>query len=173
VDELKAQARYEITSDPTLEATLTQKIKAARIWIERYCQIAMLEQTIEIRYPCFPSRLPMEVTPIRSITHLKYWDANKAEQTVTATDYRLNDWTSTPYLHLLIDVPTVYEKYDDPVNLQYKAGFGTTADDVPDDLKEAVLILATKMEADRIEPGKALGLVGNLIHTYKNEYARL
>ena len=56
--------------------------------------------------------------------------------------------------------------------MEYVSGYGDAADDVPADLVEAVLILASTMDMVRIDTHMALGMVGHIIHTYKTEYAR-
>lgn len=175
VNDLKAQARYEIEVSPQ-DDILLNKVVAARQFIENHCAVAMIDQEIEIKYPCFNQFLPLEVTPNAGVgsLYVRYIDTDDVEQTLLASDYELLDYTSPNYVKIFLDsFPELHAKRSAPVRITYTAGFGASADDVPADLKEAVLIIATRFEAERINPDKALGLVGHLINHYKNYYGRL
>ena len=170
IEDLKIQARYSLT-DTSQDTLFTRKIKAARTWIERYCRIAMISQSVEQKYSFFPSCIPLECTSYLDTLVITYKDKNDADQTLASSEYEIVSQGDMTYVYMIGTMPAIAAKRIYPITVTYNAGFGDAATDVPADLQEAVLILATKMEADRVDPDAAIGLIGHLIHTYKNQYA--
>lgn len=178
LSELKAQTRYD-SDDTSQDTILTTKLIAARSWIEGYLGIAMIHQTIELRYPCFTRSgiMPLEVTPIAGSLVVKYIaHGDTSLTTMDGADYELEDYSSPPTVHIYT-IPELNLTKAMPVRMTYQAGYGDSAADVPAPLREAILILASTMEVERTAGTGynklAPTLVGHLIHQYKNEYARL
>lgn len=170
--EFKAQARYE-SSDTSQDAVIERKIAAATIVIERHCHVAMVEQTVETRFPCFAEYLPLECVPYRSGITVQYQDADDTTQSLAASAFDLDDY-SAPMRLKIFNQPTIsIESKAQPVVVTYVAGYGTTAADVPAPLVEAVLIVATHWEAYRSNPEKVLMMVDYLIDPYRQDYARV
>lgn len=170
--EFKAQARYE-SSDTSQDAVIDRKIAAATKLIERHCHIAMIDQAIETRYPCFDTYLPLEVVPYQSSLVVQYQDCDDVQQTLASSKYDLDEFSS-PQRIKIFDAPAISsETKAMPVVVTYTAGYGENASDVPAPLREAVLIIATHWEAYRTDPQRALLSVDYLIDPYRQHYARI
>ncbi len=170
--ELKVQARYE-SADTSQDTLILNKIKAARQWIEKFCGLAMISQTVEMRLPYIPKFIHLECQPYLSGLVIQYQDGDDVQQTLSSTEYDIDDF-SAPTKIKVFRIPTIScDTKVNPVVITYVAGYGAAVTDVPESLREATLILATKMEAIRVEPSKALGLIGNLIEPYTQHYARV
>lgn len=172
LEQLKAQARIEIT-DTEDDTSLTLRITAAREYIEKHCQIAMLSQTIEQRFPMIFDNMYLQVTPYQGTPVLKYEDVEDTTQTIPATDYEVNDFVKPNAVRLYASAPTISLKKALPVSFTYKAGYGDTAAAVPAQLREAVLVLANYMDAERTAPVNALEIIGHLIKPFINYYATI
>ena len=174
LDEFKAQARYPIGISDPQDGIFNIKIRAARTAIEKLCSIAMITRTLEMGLPSLATRIPLEVTPVTSkedIT-IKYKDQDNQEKTLAPDKYDLDDYTAPPAI-VIHEPPAISYSSVNPIKITYKAGYGATPSDVPADLREAVLIIATKMEAQRINAGNIMGLVGHIIDNYRNHYGRI
>lgn len=170
---MKAHARYEI-ADTSQDLVLPIKITAARRWIEKYCHIAMINQTITTKLSGWSNGVVLlECTPYASDLVVKYYDVEDTEQTLDPALRDINDYTAPPRVGIY-DRPELSDTKAMPITITYVAGFGADADSVPAELREAILILATSSDVNRtIDTDSALGLVGHLIHPYKNEYAKI
>ncbi|QEL16550.1 head-tail connector protein [Limnoglobus roseus] len=93
--------------------------------------------------PCWKSYFApvrLEVGPVLSITHVKYYDVDDVLQEVDTGDYA-SDLTGIPaYLWMLEgkEWPTLNAYRPRPVGITYTAGMAT----VPNDIKQAILLLA-------------------------------
>jgi uncharacterized phiE125 gp8 family phage protein len=70
-----AKTWLKIPSSVTVEDTLlADMIQNVRVWAEQVTQKALLTQTIEEYYDCFPcsSMLNLSVSPVQSITSISY-----------------------------------------------------------------------------------------------------
>lgn len=68
-------------------------ITAAREWCETYLERAIGAQTLELALDVFPTAFKL-VPYVPSVTSVKYLDINNVEQTVTSTDYVLDNYSS-------------------------------------------------------------------------------
>ena len=116
-------------------------------------------------WPCSPVRFDYQ--PAYSITSVTYYDADNAQQTVSASNYRLVQGNVGAVLELDADYskPTVYERAD-AVQVTYLAGYEDLSN-VPDAAKYAILLTLetqwggkTNIEADAVERS-----VGSLLAT--------
>ena len=132
------------------DALITNMITAAREEVEKYCDISLVEQTIEESFPCFPvaenyntlSSLWLSVSPLISIDSISYIDTDGNSQTLATTVYDLDDKTKPGKVTLKYNQtwPST-AKIENAVTVTYKAGFGDTAADVPQTIKQAMLLL--------------------------------
>ncbi len=99
-------------------------------------------------YGVKPSDMVLPMGEIQSITSVKYVDRAGDEQTVDAADYFLggsqyitpetgSQWPSNGLL-----------RNRDAVEVVYVAGYGNSADDVPDDIKTALKMMVSDMYDD-------------------------
>jgi len=122
------------------DALLSTLRGAAVEKIEVETGLALIDRTLQVTYDCFARRLVLPISPAVSIESVAYLDSDGAEQTLTASDFALVDRIEDPGI-----IPgygkTWPSTWDFPgsVTVQYVAGFGAAADNVPDALRVAVL----------------------------------
>lgn len=158
VDELKVQARtlFPGESDPFAGAEdtlLTRLIGAATDeldgptgWLGR----SLVTQTLRLSLDKPPPRLiRLPYPPVSAIVSITYYDTDDVLQTVDAADYQ-SDLDAEPALVW----PTSDKKWPSSRNtpgrfrVDYTAGYGA-AGDVPDIIRQAILIAAATLYRDR------------------------
>jgi len=125
--------------DSTSQAT-PGLIQVATQFLERRWSIALLEQTWTLTLPSWTkhrhyrsatktyNRIAIPVVPLMSVTSVKYYDVDNAQQTLATANYDV-DTTSRPgTISLAYGYvwPTIYDR-PDAVEIIYKAGFSTVA----------------------------------------------
>lgn len=92
--EAKIHLRILAAADDTY---ITSLITAAREWCELYTERAIGTQTLEIALDEFPAAFVL-VPSVQSVTSVKYLDVNNVEQTVTSTDYVLDNYSNPAWV---------------------------------------------------------------------------
>lgn len=144
--ELKKQLEIA-TSDTAHDTHVARLIKAARRVVERETRRALITQTWKLTGPGFPVgmyNLWLPRPPLKTLTHVKYYDTAGVQQTWSSSEY-LVITTSTPGrvdLHPDYTWPTTQASRDNAVEIQYVAGYGDTSADVPEEFRQAVQALA-------------------------------
>ena len=94
--EAKTHLRILAASHPD-DTYITGLITAAREWAETYIERAIGTQTLEIALDVFPDAFIL--TPaVQSITSVTYLDTAGISQTVTSTDYVLDNYSNPAWL---------------------------------------------------------------------------
>ena len=80
-------------------------------------------------------------SPVSSITHIKYYDSNDSLQTLASANYILDDASKPARIGLAVDatLPTLADRIN-AVEVKYTVGYGTASTDVPEAIRQAVLI---------------------------------
>jgi uncharacterized phiE125 gp8 family phage protein len=84
IDEVKAQCLVDSDDD---DAELENLIAAARDHVERYCNIRLATQTVEVKCDSFADMERLPVAPAQSVTSIEFRDTAGATQTVSADVY--------------------------------------------------------------------------------------
>lgn len=158
VAELRDQARIDATDEDTL---LTRKIAEATAFLDGFdgaLGACLLTQRWRQSFRCFSHRMLLPLGPVQSIEAVRYFDADEAEQTLDSGAYRLQRSHLGHYVEIAstASLPGVYDR-DDAVSIEYRAGRGDSAADLPADLVGAVLSLATHLYEHR-----SVGVVGTI-----------
>jgi uncharacterized phiE125 gp8 family phage protein len=149
--EAKAHLRVSHSNDDTvIEACL----KAAARAVENFTQRALVPRTLRLTLDSFPDYgypILLPFSPVRSIDHIKHYDADGALTTWSSTEFFLdNDAEPARVLHLgEYAWPTsMYAGRLGAVQIQYQAGYEPGMDsptdygeNIPDDLKAAVKLI--------------------------------
>jgi uncharacterized phiE125 gp8 family phage protein len=138
--ELKTHLRITDT-DTDRDAMLTALLLSARVHIDGksgYLGRAINTQTWELRLDSFPDEIVIPLPPLQSVTSVKYIDTDGVEQTLSTDIYQVT--TDDP--------ATIVEKYGqswpstrdekEAVRVRFVAGYGDSADDVPEPFKTAI-----------------------------------
>lgn len=127
------------------DAEITRWIIEARKMVEHDARIALVNQTHLYYLHAFPSgdRIDLQVvSPLSSVTSITYLDTAGDSQTLATSVYKI-DVARRPAAIWLKYNQTWPDTYNEAnaVTITYVAGYGSTAADVPETAKQAVLFL--------------------------------
>jgi uncharacterized phiE125 gp8 family phage protein len=142
--EAKAHCRIDGSDDDTLVADL---IEAARAHLDGYSGIlgrCLVNQSWSVSLSGFPGgdiiRLPLG--DAQSVTSITYFDSDGAGQTFGASNYRLHTDAFGPYIRLVDGKNWAgTDTRDDAVTVTWVAGYGPAASNVPQGIRQAMLLL--------------------------------
>jgi len=131
--EAKLWCKVDGTED---DALITGLIKAVRRSAEHLMQRTLITTTWELVRDAFDPQLRLEMPKILSVVSLKYLDVNGVQQTLDPADYVLDADSSPGYLVPAYGKawPSTYGQIN-AVRARYTAGYGATADLVPESIK--------------------------------------
>ena len=141
IADVKAQLGI-LTGDTASDAIIASRITEARQFIEWYTRRALNTQTLEIRMNSFCEYIELPSPPILSVVSVKYIDNNGVLQTVASSDYVLDDYPMVPFIRYAYGLswPSPRDERN-AVRVQYTAGYGPLATDVPQLLREALMLI--------------------------------
>ncbi len=132
---------------------LTALVKTAREYCESYQNRAYITQKWELWLDDWPDedyiRIPLP--PLQGVTSVKYYGTDDTEYTMPATDYFV-DVKSEPGRVVLAyskNWPTTTLRTANAVCVEFTAGYGDEADDVPERVKRAILLLVGHLYENR------------------------
>jgi len=135
----EAKSRLRITHSQE-DDNITAMIKSATRWAEHELNWRLLTQTWNYFLDSWPGdiiRLPYP--PLQSITHIKYYDADDAQQTlVENTDYRIDTNSYPGRIEVIGSWPGLYDKVL-PIEIKFICGF-TAASLIVEDIKDAIFL---------------------------------
>lgn len=136
-----AEARLQcaLGDDTTHDTLLDQLIRSVTREVEARTGSKLVSRTMRLDLDGFPSRdIDLGTYPVQSVTSVKYDDDDNAEQTVSASDYYTNLVGMTPSLRAVDYWPSTYLDKLNRVRITFVAGYANV-EDIPDDLKQAIL----------------------------------
>lgn len=113
---------------------------------------ALVTQRWQLTLSTFPASgvIILPVPPVQQVTGITYYDTDDAEQTLAADIYRLT--TNDEYARLDkvagASWPATYDRAD-AVAVQYDAGYGDAASDVPEGIRLAVRLMVAHWYENR------------------------
>lgn len=151
LEEVKAHCRVSHDAD---DALFTIWLTAARQLIEKETNCRLIEQTWRLSLKDWPDeRIEIPLQPVISIESVKYLDSGSVLQTLTAdTDYLFDNGSVPPFVYTAPDYlgwPLVKYGRSDAVRVEFKAGYGDEAGDVPAMAKAAILLAVGYWDANR------------------------
>lgn len=169
--EAKAHMRVTHSDEDTL---ITALIAAARERCEHMLGRALIHQTWELTLDAFPEAIELEVTPVASVTSLKYVDPDGTLQTWSSLEYYVDTSSEAKPAYVVpaygSDWPAVRDQAN-AVIVRFLAGYGATADLVPASIRAWLLLavgtLYETREADDAKPKTQHLFVDGLIDRYR------
>ncbi len=171
--EAKAHLRVDGTDEDLLISSL---ITAARVHIEQTLMQAMITQSWRLVRDDWPADGPVEIAlgPVQQVSEIRVLDADGSSQIIPASDY-LVDTASAP-VRIVRAAAAVWPAPTRAINgieIDFSAGYGDSPSDVPQPLRQAILLLVAHW-FERREP-VAVGAnvvrvpetVGGLIAPYR------
>jgi uncharacterized phiE125 gp8 family phage protein len=140
--ELKAHARITGTQDDTL---LTGLLKAARQWCEHYTRRAFIHQVWELALSAAPSKESVNLprAPLAEILSVRLYDEEDQPTDWISNNYYA-DTLAQPGRLVLRDgaVWPDFARCANGMVITYRAGYGDSAENVPEAIKLAIKQLA-------------------------------
>lgn len=149
LDETKAHLKTEDID--TEDAFVDTLIKAATNFAQEYTYRQFITATYEQYFDEFPiDEFKLEKPKLQSITSIKYQDADGAEQTLPDDVYEVNDKSDIGTVRRKDgqSYPTTDNVYN-AVTVRFKAGYGDSADDVPDLLRSTLKVMVSYLFENR------------------------
>ena len=141
----KEQTQYTHTN--AQDDLLTRFITAARALVESKTNLCLITKTYELHLSHFPGVIYLPHPPLQQVDSITYIDADDVEQTVEPSVYQSGKYTRPGRIITASQQswPTdVKPGTLEAVKVTYKAGFGNTAADVPEELKHAILLIVAE-----------------------------
>ena len=139
-----AELRQEIrqTSDYQDDMLLRQ-ISGARMHYEKILDNAYLTQKILGRISRFYRRIGLPRPPLQSVESIQYYDVAGNQQILDSSVYGVEPSSNPGYIYLKQNQHWPQTQRDNPsaVEILYFAGYGDTRNDVPQDIRQAILML--------------------------------
>ncbi|MBB5755282.1 head-tail connector protein [Prosthecomicrobium pneumaticum] len=152
VAEAKAHLRLDGSEEDGLVAAA---IAAARIHVEAVTGRALIAQDWRLHLDRWPAgrRIGLPVAPLIAVAAITTYDAAGMPHGLDAALWRAEPAGARV---LLLERPAPGLAWNG-IEIDFTAGYGSTADDVPAPLRQAILILVAQWHAHRgaIEPGAA------------------
>jgi uncharacterized phiE125 gp8 family phage protein len=151
LSEAALHCRVDSTTDhPALQAML----RAATAAAEKYIGRPIITRTYRQFFDAWPCGEALELrrSPLVSVTHVKTYDDADTATTFASSNYFV-DTVSQPgriVLRSAASWPTA-DRVANPIEVEYKAGFGTDPASVPADIRQAVLMLTANLYEHRGE----------------------
>lgn len=127
-------------------------ITAARQEAEIYQRRAYIEQTIQLSFDTWPE-LPIYLprAPAIEVSSVKLYDLEDTETSITTTNFLIDYSTSPARLTTIhgYEWPGVSLRDINSIQIQYTAGYGTAATDVPPKIRNAILFYIGYMYENR------------------------
>lgn len=143
LDEAKTHLRVDVVDD---DAYINSLIVVARRTCEQIANKKFINQTWNLLMDSFPTsmeiRLPKSLSPLVSVTHVKYFDEADQESTFNAGNYVVDIYSQPARIILKRDAtwPTDVLRVANGVEVQVVVGFGDEPD-LPQEYKQAMMLL--------------------------------
>lgn len=133
-----AKSRLRVTSAQE-DSDIVSMIRSATRWAEHELNWRLLTQTWNYYLDVWPCVIRMPYPPLQSITHIKYYDGDDVQQTLTEdTDYRVDNKSYPARIEPINGWPSIYNKVL-PIEIKFICGF-TAASLIVEDIKDAIFL---------------------------------
>jgi uncharacterized phiE125 gp8 family phage protein len=142
LSEVKAQMRIEHSDDDTLINRLID-VSIAYVDVLGVLGKAMITQKwAQWLEPNPPREVHLKLTPVQSVTAVKYYDTNGVLQTDTLSNYEVFGLSDHSVIQPKTGFtwPTTQQRHD-AIRIEYEIGYGDAASDVPATVRHALMML--------------------------------
>lgn len=140
--EAKAHLRIDTADEDTLISSL---IVAARMLTERVLGLALITQSWSHYLDAVPQRgcVALPLGPVQAVSAVTLHDKDGGAATVDASDYSVDTLSDPARLVMTAAVQSVGLRPFNGFEVAFVAGFGAGANDVPQPIRQALLLLLT------------------------------
>lgn len=143
LDEAKDHLRLDGENE---DRRLRGYLKAARVWAEHFTRRALISQTWDLKVDTFGELLYVPLPPLQSVTSISYVDDNGDSQTVTSTIYTVDTDSDPGRIFLAYDQSwPSHRSIPNAVTARIVVGYGAVADNVPEDIRTAILLRISRL----------------------------
>jgi len=138
---LKAAKLHVKQEESADDALITRFIKAARMNAEAITGRQFITATWEQRLDCFPVWFELIKPPLLTVVSIKYIDTDGNEQTVDDSTYTVDTFRTLG--RVVLNSGESWPAVKDVINsvrIQWTAGYGPKAANVPEDIKAAITL---------------------------------
>jgi uncharacterized phiE125 gp8 family phage protein len=144
VGEARDYAKVEIDDDDVI---IDDLIKSSRQWAENYTRKAFINQTWTMKIDwCFPNVIELPVGPLQSVTAaaFTYVDSDGNDTQVPTSVYTVDTNSDPGRIYLAFDQlwPTNRGQRN-AITLDFIVGYGIKPNNVPSDIRQAILMMTT------------------------------
>ena len=147
--EAKTHLRVDFSTDDTYIDTL---ITSARKYCEKYCNRVFITQTWIQEEDKWSYPIEIKVNPVISLTSVKYYDTNDAQQTLTdsTANFQKDFKADVAKIHegITNDFPSISNNVINPIEITLSCGYGA-ASAVPADIKHAIKLMVSHLYENR------------------------
>ena len=145
----KTWMRVDTSDEDTLIGSLAA---AARAWFESSTNRQLITASWTYKLTNFPlSEIVFPLSPLQSVTSIKYYDTNDVQQTLSAALYDVDTGSKPGRIRPAVDEdwPSDIRGHTDDIEIIAVCGYGDAASDVPDGILTAIKILAANWFENR------------------------
>tara|TARA_R100001086_G_scaffold238110_2_gene162632 strand:+ start:3014 stop:3583 length:570 start_codon:yes stop_codon:yes gene_type:complete len=144
LDEAKEHMRV---TDDLQDTLIAQQVSAARDYVERITGRQFVNATWTYTLDAFSSEILPPKPPLVSVTSITYVDTGGASQTESSSVYTVitDDETQGRIVEAFNQSWSATRDQPNAITVVYVAGYGATANLVPDVFKQAILLLTAEM----------------------------
>lgn len=159
LEEAKQHLRVDGNDDDLLIVSL---IKQAREWCENFQNRRYLTQTIELVLDTFPEGNAIvfnNCSPVQNVESIKYYDTASKEYIFDSSNYIVDtdSFVNRIVLGYCKLWPTISLQPANAIRIKFTAGYGDTAEKLPESIKWAI-ILQMKLLYDDYRPEEKIKL---------------
>lgn len=163
------------TTNTTVDPELTRIISAARRQVERMTRRALITQTWELQLDGFPAAASFELPRpnLLTVTSLTYRDTAGSWQTMSASDYVVDAPAGPTAERGVVSLaygetwPSTYDE-SPAVKVRFTAGYGATAELVPEDIRQAVLMVCGELYGPALANEYTRAAIENVLGPYRS-----
>lgn len=168
----KAHLRVDIGDEDTLIASL---ITAARMLVERTLGLALITQGWSHFLDAVPQRgcIALPLSPLQSVGAVRLHDSDGGASVVDPANYSVDALSDPGRIVLTSWVPSVSLRAFNGFEVSFTAGYGDGASDVPEPIRQALLLLVAhwfeRREPVALGPGpqEIPGIAAGLLQPYR------
>lgn len=167
LDEVKSFLRITHNQE---DSVLNGYIKAARMFCENYTGKSFINRSLLARYERLenPERIVLPRGPIVSVENVKTYGTDETVTDLSDDAYALDVVAGS--LKIASSSSLICQKGGHKIlDVTYTAGYGETADDVPEPIRQAILMKATQMYEGRgdVPLSMPFDMIASLLKPYK------
>ena len=137
-----AQAKEHLKVDVTEDDTIIDNlILAATQSCEIFTNQYFIDTVVTQYSDTWDGFYRLYKSPVSAITHVKYYDSDDSLQTLASSNYILDGTSKPARIGIAIDgeLPNLSNRIN-AVEVKYTVGYGTASTDVPEGIRQAVLL---------------------------------